>query len=226
VFYTIYKITNKINGKIYIGKHQTKDLNDGYMGSGKHLRRAITKYGIDNFKKEILFKFSNENEMNTKEAELVTEEFCLREDTYNLCPGGNGGFGYINSDGQIRNGFEHRIDAIKQTDEFLEWSKRGGEAYAHRLSYDVDFRKKVSEKTKLRNETYPNGFLGKKHDENTKQKMRKSKNKGSGNSQFGTVWITDGKNNKKIKKDVDNIPEGWYKGRILERCKRTVLEHK
>ncbi len=36
-YYTIYKITNIINGMIYIGKHQTKDVNDGYMGSGKHL---------------------------------------------------------------------------------------------------------------------------------------------------------------------------------------------
>ena len=35
MFYTIYKITNKINGKIYIGKHQTKDPYDLYYGSGK-----------------------------------------------------------------------------------------------------------------------------------------------------------------------------------------------
>jgi len=97
VFYTIYKITNTTNGKIYIGKHQTKDLNDGYMGSGKRLKRAISKYGIENFTKEILFTFDNETDMNAKEAELVTNEFCLREDTYNLCPGGKGGWGYLNN---------------------------------------------------------------------------------------------------------------------------------
>jgi hypothetical protein len=44
MFYIIYKITNKINGKIYIGKHQTKDVQDSYMGSGKRLRYAIKKY--------------------------------------------------------------------------------------------------------------------------------------------------------------------------------------
>lgn len=94
--FLIYKITNKINGKIYIGKHITKNIDDGYMGSGKHLKRAINKYGIENFEREILFCFDNELEMNSKEAELVTEEFCLREDTYNLCVGGQGGFSYIN----------------------------------------------------------------------------------------------------------------------------------
>lgn len=37
--------------------------------------------------------------------------------------------------------------------------------------------------------------------------------RGQKNSQFGTMWITDGQVNKKIKK-IDTIPEGWYKGRI------------
>lgn len=90
--FTIYRVTNKVNGKIYIGKHQTKNLEDGYMGSGKNLKRAIKKYGIENFTKEILFIFDTEEEMNSKEKELVTEEFCLREDTYNICEGGKGGW--------------------------------------------------------------------------------------------------------------------------------------
>ena len=60
MFYTIYKTTNIINNKIYIGKHKTTDPNDDYIGSGKHLWRAITKYGRENFKKEVLFSFNNQ----------------------------------------------------------------------------------------------------------------------------------------------------------------------
>jgi len=97
--YLVYKITNKIDGKIYIGQHQTTNIHDDYMGSGKLLRRAQKKHGIENFVKEILHVFNIKEEMNAKEAELVTEEFCLREDTYNICPGGYGGFGYINQNG-------------------------------------------------------------------------------------------------------------------------------
>lgn len=89
--YTIYKITNILNSKIYIGKHKTTNIDDGYMGSGTVLKRAIQKYGIDNFTKEILFLLDSESDMNLKEKELVTEEFVSRTDTYNTALGGQGG---------------------------------------------------------------------------------------------------------------------------------------
>jgi len=97
MYFIIYKITNKLDGKEYTGKHITNNLDDGYMGSGKHIKRAIKKYGVENFVKETLFLFSSEEIMNNKEKELVTEEYCCRADTYNICPGGQGGFGYINN---------------------------------------------------------------------------------------------------------------------------------
>ena len=91
MIYLIYKITNLLDNKVYIGAHATTDINDGYMGSGKYLKRAIVKYGIDNFKKEILFVFSNKNKMFAKEAEIVTEDFITTANTYNIKPGGSGG---------------------------------------------------------------------------------------------------------------------------------------
>lgn len=89
--YTIYQITNNINGKIYLGKHQTKNPYDGYYGSGKAIKEAIKKYGKENFSKEVLFVFDTETEMNAKEKELITEDFVNRKDTYNLGVGGEGG---------------------------------------------------------------------------------------------------------------------------------------
>ena len=84
MFYTIYKITNQIDGKIYIGSHKTLDLDDSYMGSGKYLKLAQEKYGLENFKKEILFVFDTPELMYAKEKEIVNEEFLALENTYNL----------------------------------------------------------------------------------------------------------------------------------------------
>lgn len=112
MFYTIYQITNLINEKIYIGYHKTVDINDGYMGSGKIITRAITKYGKENFKKEILFIFDNDAAMKAKEKELVNEEFVINQNTYNLVCGGRGGFDYINRHGlNDRTGMIHSSES-------------------------------------------------------------------------------------------------------------------
>ena len=94
--YLVYKTTCLVNGKIYIGQHQTYDIDDGYLGSGILIRRAIEKYGEENFTREILFDCSSYEEMNAKEVELVTEEFVKRNDTYNLIVGGfDDGWNYM-----------------------------------------------------------------------------------------------------------------------------------
>lgn len=89
--FQVYKITNRINGKIYIGQHACSCNSCSYMGSGTAIGRALKKYGRENFEKEILFEFHSFAEMNEKEAEIVNEEFIARKDTYNLKTGGSNG---------------------------------------------------------------------------------------------------------------------------------------
>lgn len=101
MFYTIYQTTNVVNNKIYIGAHKTNDLNDEYIGSGKHLTRAIKKYGIENFKKEILFIFDNADEMYSKEKELVNESFVRSPNTYNMKVGGFGGWDHVDNTNKV-----------------------------------------------------------------------------------------------------------------------------
>lgn len=99
MYYYIYEIINKVNGKIYIGVHKTNNLDDGYMGSGKLITSAISKHGIENFHKTILEFFETYEDALAKEKEIVDDEFLMREDTYNIRRGGSGGFDYINKNG-------------------------------------------------------------------------------------------------------------------------------
>jgi hypothetical protein len=91
-YHIVYQITNLINDKIYIGKHSTNDLNDGYMSSSKALNEyAFEKYGIENFKKEYISFHDSEEEAYIEEELIVDEDFVKRRDTYNFQLGGRGG---------------------------------------------------------------------------------------------------------------------------------------
>ena len=74
-YYYVYSVTNLVNDKIYIGKHMTNNLDDGYMGSGLALTNAIKKYGIENFRKQIIKMFDSENDALKFEEAIVTEDF-------------------------------------------------------------------------------------------------------------------------------------------------------
>lgn len=109
MYYYLYKITNLINEKIYIGLHQTEDLNDPYMGSGKLIRAAIKKYGKSNFRKEILEFFDSEEAMALQEEKIVTKEFVSLDSNYNLMPGGK--YGSNTRNGLSFKDCEHTEDA-------------------------------------------------------------------------------------------------------------------
>lgn len=197
MFYTIYKITNKINSKIYIGKHQTKDLDDGYMGSGKLLKSAIEKYGLENFEKEILFIFDNEEEMNAKEAELVCEEFVNEDMNYNLCPGGKGGWGYINSSGKNLYGMNGKTPNTRNN------LSRALETQKYLRENDPDWvaktSKKISDGVKKHINKHGSSWIGKKHTSETKKKISEAN---KGNKPWNKGVSPTSETRKKISKSV------------------------
>lgn len=127
----IYKITNLVNGKTYIGQRTFNTsgtaknaLADMYWGSGKLLKLAQTKYGLENFKKEILIEgiFSKE-ELNRFERCAIRIERFLGKAEYNLADGGDGG----------------------DTSKFVDYElakKRQREAINENLKKDPDYYKK------------------------------------------------------------------------------------
>ena len=90
----VYLITNNINGKIYVGKHSTDNLNDCYMGSGKILKLAYNKYGVENFTKKILAFADTEEKLNWFERFYIKKYHCRDKSIgYNLTDGGDGTLG-------------------------------------------------------------------------------------------------------------------------------------
>jgi hypothetical protein len=86
----IYKTTNTINNKWYIGKDERNNPN--YLGSGKLLRQAIAKYGKEAFKKEILVEASTKEELAELEKKIIKEYNAVEDKmAYNIAIGGQGG---------------------------------------------------------------------------------------------------------------------------------------
>lgn len=206
MYFLIYKITNNLNGNIYIGAHKTDNINDNYYGSGELIKIAIDKYGKDNFTKEILYVFETEEEMFAKEREIVDESFIGRKDTYNKKVGGTGGF----TKDASRRGLTAQVKGYLsgEKNNWWYWNSPEGRKERGRLGH------------KARKEKYPDGFRWKQSEEalNNQKKAHKANNhqQGSKNSQYGTKWVTNGIESKKIKK-TEKIPDGYYNGRVIKK---------
>ncbi|AKU44804.1 homing endonuclease [Klebsiella phage Miro] len=153
----IYKITNTINNKIYVGAHSTEDINDSYMGSGIAIKKAQKKYGMKHFIKEILHVFDTREEMYEKEREIVDIEFINRPDTYNAGIGGKGApMALIGWSDEQRKLISENTSKVMQSPEMRE-----------RLSKIKKGRKQSQESNRKRSETlkakYMNGRIDREY---------------------------------------------------------------
>lgn len=120
----IYKTTNKVNGKIYIGlTTMSEEESKWYFGSGDSIKKAIEKHGVENFEKEILERgFFSKEELVEAEIKWI-EHFksTTREIGYNISPGGDLNPGYLkkpiyqySTDGKLVKKFFCIDDAVKE----------------------------------------------------------------------------------------------------------------
>ena len=196
----IYRITNLVNGKTYIGQHKVKKgrtiTSDTYWGSGKIITESIKKHGKKNFKKEILISgdFTRE-EINRFEICAIFFERLNHYSEYNISDGGESPFS--NS--------EFAKKAASKTD-YSKVSKALKEYYSN-LS-----KKEKDKIVKKRKETCLERNISFKTKGTTGMHFKKAtgSSQGSKNSQFGTHWYTNGEVNVKAKK----CPEGFRPGRI------------
>jgi len=152
----VYKTTNLINGKYYVGMHSTNKLDDNYLGSGKYLWRSIKKYGKENFKKEILEFCLTREELVEKEKKLVNEDLLKEDLCMNLKPGGSGGF----------SSKEHQ----------RKCAEAGKQRFLQKLKDEPEFAENFSKKSSQRNlERGTKGFKGKRFDWTGKTQSEENK---------------------------------------------------
>lgn len=81
-----------MNGRYYVGKHSTQDLDDNYLGSCKKLHEDMERFGYSNFEREVLYTGSTAEDALEYEAKIVNPEFIENPKTYNKTVGGFGGW--------------------------------------------------------------------------------------------------------------------------------------
>ena len=213
--YCIYRTTNLVNGKTYIGQHKYKKLNDKYIGSGLHLKRAIEKYGMENFKKDILvFGIIKKNFIDLLEKEYIKFYRSIGKAEYNIADGGQGGSINKGMHWKLSEETKKKIsEANKGRKMSEEWRRKNSEAHKgkKREPLSDEHKKKISESHK-----------GYHHSDEARKKMseackgRSAWNKGkhlSDEARKAMHWF----NNGEISIRTKECPEGFVSGRIYKR---------
>jgi group I intron endonuclease len=148
----IYITRNLINGKRYIGQHKSKDWDCKYYGSGKYLKNAIKKYGIENFTCFPLVWAWSKEELNKLEIDYIAHY----KPEYNIAKGGQGG------------------DLGPEVNKIISEKCKGNKNGHFGKRHSEETKKKLSEFHKLLTGNKAPHF-GHSHSEETKDKIRESK---------------------------------------------------
>jgi group I intron endonuclease len=151
----IYKTTNLLKGKIYIGQ-KTGVFDPLYYGSGLNLNRAIRKYGEKNFNISVIGFAETKSELNLLEIHFIAEyrKIYGKENVYNIADGGSGGHTW-----QGEHPWKGRRHTKKSKD-MMSKARKG-------VSFSEEHKAKIANALTGK----PSGMLGKKHSRETIKKM-------------------------------------------------------
>ena len=231
----IYKTTNLVNGKIYIGQHKSESFDEDYKGSGCLLWNAIRKYGWDNFKTEILVECNSIEEMNFEEIRLISE-FNARDRSigYNITEGGSGFLGvdcahFGESNGMY--GKKHSEESRRKMSESQKRREPPTEETRRKLSeshrrenLSESTLKKLSESSKRENRSEET--MRKMSESHKRENLSEESLRHLSEANVGRKWIHKGTENKfvtsedfekyinegRLIKYRDEINEGWIEG--------------
>ena len=233
VKYCVYLTTNKVNGKTYVGQHRYNKLYDGYLGSGTLIRRAIAKYGKENFEIEYLETDLSEDEVDWWEQWYIE----VLNPYYNISKGGQG----------VR--YRETVTAQESLIKNSETNKRKWEDPVYRawmmekrskrrgvpLPKSEEAKQHIKESIRRRIEsgTYKPSMEGKHHSEESKRKMSESQkgkprpHEGRPRSEECRRKIAESNRRRKGKEHwytngiicikAEQCPEGFKPGRFIKK---------
>jgi len=179
----IYKTTNLINGKSYVG--QSKYNNDEkYLGSELLLKKAIKKYGKKSFIKETIEWCLTKEELDEKETFYIKFYNTLIPNGYNISIGGNRDFHNDETSQKISNKLKGRKLSIEHRNKIGDFF-RG-------KSYEELYRKEKSNELKIirRDFLVDNNPMINGHTEESKQKISIS-SKGKKQTEFQKKRVSE-----------------------------------
>lgn len=188
-------------GQYYIGKHSTTNINDGYLGSGLHLKRQIKKYGKDKFNKIILEYCNSIEQLNQREqsyvnADLLKDPLCL-----NIKLGGEGGFDYCQtkSPHNATKGKYWAHHKITHKNVLINVDQPLPIDYIKGQYRNIDYAKNLEQ--------------NKQRSEKLKTYYKTHKSKGNCGKTKNRIWIFNSETHeRKLIQNTDIIPNGWQKG--------------
>ena len=251
-YHIIYRTVNTLTGKEYIGVHSTNDLDDGYIGTGKYIGRAIKKYGKDIFERQILSFHKDRSAALQRERALVNRKYLNETHTYNIRIGGEGGFaagkhhphyGKPRSEATKRKIGEksrgriaspetlHRLSVATSGRNNPMYGKRGKNSPLYGRKHSDESKRKMSEALKGRtfsDETkrkMSEARRGKLHTEETRRKMSEAK-MGEKNAHFGKRGIECSWYGSKRSEETRRKMSEWQIGKIVSNETRRKISER